>query len=66
MAGNGSGFSAEERAAMKAAAAERREQAKIDKSVERRELNLAGRARRDRGDGRTGQGTCRALPHDRD
>ena len=42
MAGNGSGFSAEERAAMKAAAAERREQAKIDKSVERRELNLQG------------------------
>ena len=42
MAESGSGFSAEERAAMKEAAAERRAQAKIDKSAERIELNLQG------------------------
>ena len=42
MAGNVSGFDAEERAAMKEAAAERRAQAKIDKSAERRALNLQG------------------------
>ncbi|MFD4468429.1 iron chaperone [Rhodococcus sp. NPDC058505] len=42
MAQNGSGFSAEERAAMKEAAAERRAQAKADKSAAKRELNLQG------------------------
>lgn len=42
MAKNSGGFSAEERAAMKEAAAERRAQAKIAKSAQRRELNLQG------------------------
>ncbi|MGH3631963.1 MAG: iron chaperone [Sciscionella sp.] len=42
MAEKGSGFSAEERAAMKQAAAERRAQAKIAKSVQHREINLQG------------------------
>ena len=42
MAQSGSGFSADERAAMKEAAAERRAQAKIEKSAAKRELNLQG------------------------
>lgn len=42
MAQNGTGFSAEERAAMKEAAAERRAQAKAEKSAAKREINLQG------------------------
>lgn len=42
MATEGAGFSAEERAAMKAAAAERRAQAKAAKSADRRKVNLKG------------------------